>query len=130
MSSPGYPKTQNVPGRWRFLIRHTITANGFTEFDLRTDTCFGSCPWMTAAQKVQAKAQGVLKAIYMVHKAGEGSVKVADSASPGSHYVTCDTTTGLNLQYPKEAKVSRIYVDTANVAVTVECEVWFDLEDE
>jgi hypothetical protein len=130
MPTAGYPKSQNVPGRWRFLIHHTITANGFTAFDLRTDTCFGSCPWMTAEQKLLAKSEGVLKAVYMVHKSGDGSVKWADSADPGAHYVTCDASTGLNLQYPKEAGISQVYVDTDNVAVTVECEVWFDLRSE
>ena len=130
MPTPGYPKTQNVPGRWCFVIHHTLQHDGFTAIDLRTDTCFGSCPWMTAAQKAKAKAQGVLKAIYMIHKAGEGSVKLADSAGPGNHYSTCDSTTGLQRQYPKEAGVHTLYVDTANVEVEVECEVWFDLEEE
>lgn len=128
--SAGYPKQQVIPGRWRFLIHHKVQANGFTAIDLRTDLCFGSCPWMTAEQKVKAKNQGVLKAIYMVHKVGAGTVKIADSATPGDHYATCDSSTALNLQYPKEAGVSVVYVDTNNDSVEVECEVWFDLEEE
>lgn len=130
MPTPGYPKAQSIPGRWCFVIHHTIKENGFTEIDLRTDACFGSCPWMTAEQKAKAKAQGVLKALYMVHKSGEGSLKLADSSSPGNHYVTCDSTTALQRQYPKEAGISSVFVDTGDVELEVECEIWFDLEEE
>ena len=128
--SQGYPKYQQIPGRWRFLLHSTITADGFTAVDFRTTARFGSCTWMTDEQKALAISSGVLKAVYSTIKSESGSIKLADSISPGNNYVTCDTTTGLSLQFPKEAKISTLYVDTGNVAVEVECEVWFDLESE
>ena len=130
MPTPGYPKMQEIPGRWRGFRHVTITADGWTLVELRNSTRFGSCPWLSEDQQALAESGGVLKALYVTMQSDTGTLKIAESESPGVNYVSCDASTGLALQWPKEAGVHQLWIDTGNEALTFEVEFWFDLETE
>lgn len=130
--SAGYPKQQEIAGRWCLPYKATLNNNGFAALDLRSATYFGACPWMPAEQQALAATTGVLKGITirMLSTSVASSVSIAFESAPGQRYVTIDTANALNLQFPKEQKLSILYLDTGAANADLEMLLYFDLESE
>ena len=118
----------NTPGTYKVVRTLTETHDGFTAYDMRTDSWFGACPRLSASEKVAAKARGEVKQINI--SVTTGLVRLSEEAVPVGRYSTA-TATGvfpsLTSSFLNSDSFYEPYLDTNNSSATFEVEVWFDI---